>query len=96
MKYTEIKNFIKNNNLVVTHMYSEQQKTSRRVTYCILNDLTDFQRESLKNFCNNNNLKNFKLSHSKYTPYFKRYYLKFSVWYNLSQISTWLLARKVL
>ena len=81
MKYTEIKNFIKNNNLVVTHMYSEQQKTSRRVTYCILDDLTDFQRESLKNFCNNNNLKNFKLSHSiVYTPFdFKRYYLKFSV-----------------
>ena len=78
-KYVEIRNFIKNNNLVVTKMYSEKQVTSRRVTYCILNNLTQTQLLNLKNFSENNNLRNFKVTQSKYTPYFPRYYLRFSV-----------------
>ena len=79
MKYTEIKNFIKNNNLVTTHMYSEKRKNSRRVTYCILNNLNETQQLSLENFSKNNNLHNFNLTESLYTPYFPRYYLRFSV-----------------
>jgi hypothetical protein len=79
MKYTEIRNFIKNNNLVVTKMYSEKQITSRRVTYCILNNLNEQQLLNLKNFSENNNLRKFKVTHSKYTPYFPRLYLRFSV-----------------
>lgn len=79
MKYTEIKNFIKNNNLVTTHMYSEKRKNSRRVTYCILNNLNETQLLNLKNFSENNNLRKFKVTHSKYSPYFPRYYLRFSV-----------------
>ena len=79
MKYFEIRNFIKNNNLVVTKMYSEKQVTSRRVTYCILNNLNETQLLNLENFSKNNNLHKFKLTHSKYTPYFPRYYLRFSV-----------------
>lgn len=79
MKYVEIRNFIKNNNLVVTQMYSEKRKNSRRVTYCILNNLSETQLLNLKNFSENNNLRNFNLTHSKYSPYFPRYYLRFSV-----------------
>ena len=79
MKYVEIKNFIKNNNLTVTHMYSEKRKNSRRVTYCILNNLTETQLNELKKFSENNNLRNFNLTQSKYTPYFRRFYLRFSV-----------------
>ena len=79
MKYVEIRNFIKNNNLVMTKMYSEKRKNSRRVTYCILNNLSEIQLNELKKFSENNNLQNFKITQSKYTPYFPRYYLRFSV-----------------
>ena len=78
MKYVEIRNFIKNNNLTVTQMYSEKQKTSRRVTYCILNNLTETQQNELKKFSENNNLQNFKITKSLW-GFYNCLYLRFSV-----------------
>lgn len=80
MKYTEIKNFIKNNNLITTHMYSEKRIDSRRITYCVLrDDKNESQKKCIENFSKNNNLCDFKVTQSKYTPYFPRYYLRFTV-----------------
>lgn len=78
MKYIEIQNFIKNNNLTVTQIYSDKQKTSRRVTYCILNNLNETQKTELKKFSENNNLQNFKITKSKYS-FYNCLYLRFSV-----------------
>ena len=74
-KIEKIENFIKNNNLVLSHTYTDKIKSPKRplkrVTYCILNDLSDTQKESLTNFYNNNNLKNtgITLKNSKYSPH---------------------------
>lgn len=80
MKYVEIQNFIKNNDLAVTHVYSDKLKSGkRRVSYCIYNNLTETQKNELIHFSKTTQLKEFKVTNSKYTPYFPRLYLRFTV-----------------
>ena len=68
--------------------YTEKRIDSRRITLrtgqrapnCVLrDDKNESQKNCIENFSKNNNLCDFKVTQSKYTPYFPRYYLRFTV-----------------
>ena len=77
MKYTQVK-FLNKYNVQIVKMYSEKSvcETKRYVNYSVnLNKLTQNEIESIKNYCENNNL---RFSKSKFS-HFNTYYIRFTV-----------------
>lgn len=79
MKYKQVKFLNKFNKLKIHKMYSEKStvNSTRYVNYVVnLFHCTEYEIESIKKHCENNNLR-FKQSSIYYSPYL--YYIRFSV-----------------